>query len=212
MKTWEESHPKAKLMARKREAILTAAADTFLTAGFARASMEGIAASAEVSIMTLYRHVRNKEDLFQAVILRACDPDDASDLARHVSLLQRPLKEALVQIGMMFQDRLMLPQTVALLRVVMIESSHFPDLAAMAYQGCVSSQEERLAAFLGEHGETSSVDAPGCLTLAKVFISGLIGSEMLRVLLSMPAPTAAERLTRSTDVTKALLSALHKAG
>jgi TetR/AcrR family transcriptional regulator, mexJK operon transcriptional repressor len=210
MKTWTDDHPKAKLMASKRAAILAAAQKTFLTEGFARASMEGIAASARVSIMTLYRHTRNKDDLFQAVISRACNPDDASEMARQATLMKMPLHEALVQIGMMFQDQILMSQTVALLRVVMLETSNFPELAHMAYRGFVVSQEERLAAFLGERSETRGVKASRRLNLSKAFINGLIGNDLLRVLLGMSAPTQQERRTRSSEVTQSIISALQE--
>ena len=60
MRSWSSEHPKAKLIARKRSAILAAARDAFLSCGFEGASMESIAGSAGVSIMTLYRHARSR--------------------------------------------------------------------------------------------------------------------------------------------------------
>ena len=89
MREWSPDHPKAKLMARKRAAILASARDAFLRQGFEGTSMEGIAAQADVSTMTLYRHVRSKDDLFAAVIADACDPDDATEQAEVEHLLQQ---------------------------------------------------------------------------------------------------------------------------
>ena len=44
MKDWPTDHPKAKLMARKRAAILDAAREAFLRDGYEGTSMEEIAA------------------------------------------------------------------------------------------------------------------------------------------------------------------------
>src|SRR5690349_15571641 len=68
VKDWAPDHPKAKLMARKRAAIVDAAREAFVRDGYGGASMERIAKDAGVSIMTLYRHAEGKDDLFSAVI------------------------------------------------------------------------------------------------------------------------------------------------
>ena len=70
MRTWSEDHPKARLLERKQEAIKVAAKELFLRHGYANTTMEMVAAHAGVSIMTLYRHFRGKDVLFEAVIQR----------------------------------------------------------------------------------------------------------------------------------------------
>ena len=72
VKTWSADNPKAALMARKRAAIVDAALAAFLGAGYAEASVNAIAASAGVSIKTLYRHFESKDELFAAVMQAAC--------------------------------------------------------------------------------------------------------------------------------------------
>ncbi|WP_405057881.1 TetR/AcrR family transcriptional regulator [Kribbella sp. NBC_01505] len=52
----------------KREAILDGARTTFAREGYSRASIETIAAEAEVSSRTLYNHFGDKARLFEAVI------------------------------------------------------------------------------------------------------------------------------------------------
>jgi len=51
----------------RRERILLAAARVFLKKGFRLASMEDIAAAADVAIGTIYHHFRNKEHLFTSL-------------------------------------------------------------------------------------------------------------------------------------------------
>jgi len=79
MRTWPEDHPKARLLERKQEAIKAAAKELFLLHGYASTTMEMVAARAGVSIMTLYRHFRGKDVLFQAVILYLCSQKVAHD-------------------------------------------------------------------------------------------------------------------------------------
>jgi len=52
----------------KRQAILKAATDRFLRDGYARVSVDAIAAAAGVGKQTVYGHFGNKEQLFLAVI------------------------------------------------------------------------------------------------------------------------------------------------
>ena len=123
MKDWPAEHPKAKLMARKRAQILAAAREAFLRLGYEGSSMEAIAAGADVSIMTLYRHAESKDDLFAAVIASACDPNDPAEQAQFARLMNKPFGEMLVALGMISQHRLAAPETVALMRVVMSETA-----------------------------------------------------------------------------------------
>ena len=53
---------------RKRAAIVNAALDLFLREGFARASVDAIAAAAGVSKRTIYNHYQDKESLFLSVV------------------------------------------------------------------------------------------------------------------------------------------------
>jgi AcrR family transcriptional regulator len=53
----------------RRSAILTAARWRFLNFGFAKTSLEDIAKRANISRTLLYRHFKDKEDIFRAVFV-----------------------------------------------------------------------------------------------------------------------------------------------
>ena len=197
MKTWAPDHPKAKLMARKRSAILDAARDAFLKLGYEGTSMEAIAEAAGVSIMTLYRHAESKDDLFAAVIGNACDPDDEEDRAEFERLLRKPLAEVLVAIGIFAQQRLSDPATVALLRAVMAETSRFPDLAQTAYRGFVGHLEDMVEQVLAQKDESREVSKPARRKLAALFIDRLFGANMLRLLLGLGGTSVTEQKQRA---------------
>ena len=84
--------------------------------------MEGIASAAGASIITLYRHAERKEDLFAAVIANSCDHSSQDKQAELIEMMRMPLKDVLVKVGILFQDKLTSPQSIALLRVVMTSS------------------------------------------------------------------------------------------
>jgi TetR/AcrR family transcriptional repressor of mexJK operon len=197
MKDWAVDHPKAKLMARKRAAILAAAKDIFLASGYEGASMEAIAAAADVSIMTLYRHAESKDDLFAAIIASACDPNGEAEQAEHHRLMRMPLPETLAGVGLVAQQRLADPQTVSLLRAVMAEVARFPGLAETAYQSFVGHQEQWVAFILASKDESRHLDDAERQRLAHLFIDRLFGSDILRVLLGLAGVTPSQQRERA---------------
>ena len=208
MKDWSADHPKAKLMARKRTAILDAAREAFLRDGYEGTTMEGIAASAGVSIMTLYRHAAGKDTLFAAVVASACHPADQAERTEIEDALQKPLEDVLVYVGLMFQERLASPMTTALFRVVMVETTRSPHLVDMAYSGLIGTHEDALNAFLGQRTETATLDAGQRRKLSAAFLDRLVGMDNLRVLLGLEGASEAARLARARAATAELLSAL----
>lgn len=208
MKSWPDNHPKAKLMARKREAILLAATEAFLEQGYEGASMEGIAATAGVSVMTLYRHVKNKDDLFAAVVSGACALSDEAEAQEFQVILKRPFREILIFIGVLFQKRLTSPQSTALLRAVMVESGRFPNLAEMTYRGLVSNHLEMFKSFLATRPELHHLSNRKRHPLGVAFIDQLFGANIVRVLLGLDDIGANERRTRAEAAADRLLAAL----
>lgn len=211
MKNWAPDHPKAKLMARKRSAILAAAKDIFLRLGYEGASMEQIAAAADVSIMTLYRHAESKDDLFAAVIAGACNPDDEAEQAQFAQLMQRPLDEVLVAVGMIAQQRLADAETVALMRAVMAEATRFPHLGDTAYTGFVGNLELFAQHVLANKSETNGLGEAEHKRLGALFIDRLFGADMLRILLGLGGISPAEQQRRAERARDEIMAQLQGA-
>ena len=206
MRDWSSDNPKAKLMAGKRAVILAAARAAFLRAGFGGASMEGIAAEAGVSIMTLYRHARTKQDLFQAVVTQACAPAEGDPEAEeHRAMLARPLGDFLFYIGCRFQRRLTEPEALALMRAVITESAASPDLAGLVYDELVQVRTNHLTDYLAGRPEASGLDVARCATLSTAFVDRLIGADLLRALLGLGEPRADAQERRASDARDRLL-------
>jgi len=208
MKAWPDDHPKARLMACKRAAILGAAKEAFLRVGYEGASMEAIAAAAGISIMTLYRHARSKDELFGAVILNACDcTHDALDPS-NAALMQCPLRDLLALVGDLFQQKITKAETVALFRAVMVETVRFPHLAEAAYRSFVEEWEIVLDGFLAHRAEFRDIEAPARRRLVTSFIDYLVGLDALRVLFGLAPSSVSEHKRRSIEAAERFLTAM----
>lgn len=208
MKTLYREHPKAKLMVRKRAAILAAAKRSFLELGYGGTSMEGVAKEANVSIATLYRHAGSKDDLFAAVISSACDLDDESEPALRAVLLEKPLGDLLFWAGVTAQKRALDPDAVALMRTVITEASRFPGLAEMAHESLLGHLRNLVIYIIGLKPEAAHLDEVRRATLAGEFVDRVLGVQMLNALLGLPGPSEHEQEKRSRAATDALIEAL----
>jgi TetR/AcrR family transcriptional repressor of mexJK operon len=140
--------------ARKRRAILDAAAEVFLRSGYRGASMDEIAALAGVSKQTVYKHFADKERLFSEIVTGAVDA--ASDpVYEEVHRLQDSgdLEADLRDLARRQLTKVMQPRLLALRRLVIAEAGRFPELGRVFYErgpgrtiAALADTFERLAA------------------------------------------------------------------
>jgi TetR/AcrR family transcriptional repressor of mexJK operon len=122
--------------ARKRQAILQAATEVFLSNGYLGASMDEVAAKAAVSKQTVYKQFADKEHLFAEIILGttaqivdgfarayAKDLDEATDA-----------RAALRELARRFLDSLMQPDVLRLRRLVLAEADRFPEISGAWFE------------------------------------------------------------------------------
>ncbi|BCM92316.1 hypothetical protein IAD21_04195 [Abditibacteriota bacterium] len=120
------SEARAKRARKKQEQILEGAQRAFLQYGYARASTDLIAQSAGVSKQTLYAHYENKPQLLSAVLRHLLD-----EVNFPMSAPELGLREALRQLAMEVLRRMMQAQYLALLRVIIAEAPHHPEIAEL---------------------------------------------------------------------------------
>jgi TetR/AcrR family transcriptional regulator, mexJK operon transcriptional repressor len=113
----------------KHKAILRAATEVFLREGYARASVDSIAAAAGVGKQTVYGHFGNKQQLFLAVVEEAreaagVNPDtddvvitDSGDTRADLQATGERLLRAMLE-----------PENAALHRLTIAELTHHPEL------------------------------------------------------------------------------------
>lgn len=115
-----------------RERILGAATELLLTHGYGATSVEAVARRAHVAKRTLYHRFRDKTALTIAVVVRLID---AVRPPPEVPLVEgHGLEEVLVHLGSLILRAALTPRVLALHRLIVAESSRFPDLATAVEQ------------------------------------------------------------------------------
>jgi AcrR family transcriptional regulator len=118
--------------ARKRRAILHAAAEVFLHHGYVGASMDEVAARAAVSKQTVYKQFGDKERLFAEIVL-GTTADVVDGLARaYADTLDEATdaSKAFRELARRFLGTLTQPGVLQLRRLVIAEADRFPGICA----------------------------------------------------------------------------------
>ena len=144
-----ESDPSGKDRQRSRsgetrQRILQAAGEAFRAQGYARSTTRGIAAAAEVTEVTLFRHFTSKENMFQAVV------DHFGNVQGMIAGLEARLsgdvRADLIMIGGVLA-KVMIERADSMLMMV-CEASHFPEIRAVG-----AGNPRRLRAMLARYLE-----------------------------------------------------------
>lgn len=122
--------------ARKRQAIVDAARTLFLRNGYAGTSMDDIAALAEVSKQTVYKHFTDKQRLFAEIITSDIAPIQASRAQELAAMMPESddLERDLREFARLHLAQVMQPQLLRMRRVLIGEGERFPDLARGWYE------------------------------------------------------------------------------
>jgi TetR/AcrR family transcriptional regulator, mexJK operon transcriptional repressor len=133
--------------ARKRLTILSAGHDLFLTNGYQGTSVDQIAASAEVSKQTVYKHFGDKHELLLAIVNNALESAVSQFLDRIEALADTADLEAdLTALAADYLRMVLQEPVVQLRRLVIAEANRVPELAQLYYD---QAPARTLAAFAG---------------------------------------------------------------
>jgi len=120
--------------ARKRQTILEAGHDLFLTNGYQGTSVDQIAALAAVSKQTVYKHFGDKHELLLAIVSNALDATVSPFLERIAALAQSTdLESDLVVLAGDYLRAVSRGPVVQLRRLVIGEANRLPELAQQYY-------------------------------------------------------------------------------
>lgn len=166
------------LTEKKRTDILNAATTVFLEQGYERASMEGVARTAECSKATLYNYFSSKESLLDAVVraygtnflTRAAD-DLYSQDSRHLPLSERLQRFGEGMLGAMTSDW----KGLQLYRMVIGEAGH-SGIGDIFYESGVRESMNALSALMEQHIEAGDLQLARPDLRAKQF-SALVKAE-----------------------------------
>lgn len=150
--------PARGLRPEKRDAILRAARRIFATMGFARATIDAIASEANVSTRTLYKHFRNKDELFATVLegsAAAVADDYEASVRAGVAAAGTARERLFILARAATKQALGHPEHFAMIRQISNETAHFPAgvLAAWRKAGPDRVQRETIAQLRALHDE-----------------------------------------------------------
>jgi len=170
----------------KQDAVLAAAQQIFLEAGYAAASMDAVAARANVSKATIYAHFANKRALFEAMIADRCEVAFAG---LQVPASYGDAHQALYELAVHFIRLIMEPEAVALHRVILGEAPRLPEVGEAFYSvGPVRARKRLMELFtdLTQRGLLAmpEEDMP---IVTNLFIGMLKSDIHMRAVLGLPA-------------------------
>lgn len=174
----------------KRQSIVDAARELFVSQGYGAVSMEAIARAAGVSKATLYAHFASKDQLFASIINEACQ---SNVMVR--DLLPGPedgLRQGLVLIAQRMLGFFLEERTLAIHRVVIAESLRFPELGQAFYDNGPAVFLREFGAWLTEQAQAGRMVVPDPESAAGQFVGLLRTGLFLRALLGLePRPDTA---------------------
>ncbi|HAK91114.1 TetR/AcrR family transcriptional regulator [Massilia timonae] len=202
-------HTPIRLTDRKRSAILAAAAEQFRVHGYEAASMDAIAALAEVSKRTVYNHFSSKEELFAETVMQMFESS-----AGELELGYRPersLRAQLVELMALKMRTLADPEFIALARVAIGEAIHAPErtLPILARLG---EREEGVTAWIRAAQADGKLKA-GDPSFAATLLQGQIKTFAFWPQIAMgAAPLAPQEQERVIDAAVSMFLSYFAAG
>lgn len=152
----------------KRASIVRAALEVFLREGYARASVDAIAAAAGVSKRTIYDYYGDKRQLF----LSTLEETKQAQAAAFQELLDRTLGQvddveaALIHFGREFAtEMLRSAERAAVMRLTIAEAAHFPSLLERTSTN--TAVQRALADRLAELAGRGLLDVPDPMEAAE---------------------------------------------
>jgi AcrR family transcriptional regulator len=167
---------------RKIERVIDAAKRLFLDHGFSATSMDAVAKRAAVSKATLYAYFPSKKNLFASLIETECQTmmQELPVLGLDKGL-ETALRSFARQYVGMFLDR----RHLTVCRILVNESSQFPELCRLFYESGPNATIRRLAGMLEEAKAQALLDFDDSILAATQFLSLIRGEIPLRTVLCM---------------------------
>jgi TetR/AcrR family transcriptional regulator, mexJK operon transcriptional repressor len=179
--------------------LIVAAEDIFLAKGYHTATMSDVAKAAGMSKKTVYTMIESKAELFGALLTHRHSllnfPEPHSDWTIHDLLTANLI--ALARF-------LLSPGQIAILRLIMAEYTHSPDLGRVFHRNRVNKAKSRLESCLTEIALQQGCPAALAKEMAAMLFGMAIGEFHLGVLIGFRAPptrqTLEKRVRQAVDI------------
>jgi|GEM_PF-3328492 len=184
---------------RKRREILKAAQEIFLSEGYVLASMDKIAAQAQMTKQTVYRYFTSKIDLFQAT-LRQMGKSYGEGFLVH---LENPdTREALLGFAKDFIHFHLSGEHIATIRLLVAESAKAPEITSSFLSIGPDNKDATLSSFFSERLNIEDTE-----TIIRLWTSMLLAPRS-GVLMGMKKPNQQQIDDHAKEATDFLLAAI----
>lgn len=169
--------------AERMAILLRAAEDIFLAKGYHSATMDDVAQAAGMSKKTVYQLIRSKSELFMAL------------LDHYQTLLIFPTPESdwseekiLVEYLLALAHFLLSPQQTTIIRLIMAEYTHSPELGRIFHQSRVKKAKSRLEVCLSDIAARKNVQLRDVGEMSAMLFGMTLGEFHLSVLIGFRSP------------------------
>ena len=207
MSSADERRPGRPVDQAKHDAIIAAAADSFFELGYAASTIEGIAARAGVSKVTVYNHFGDKRALLAAAVTR-----EAEKMRTHFAIdacSTASLPERLRTIGAAMVAFLSRPEMIQFDRRIAAETEHEPDIGLAFLDNGPRRMKAAFAALLERADRTGELTVPDPLLAAEQFASMCKGMGDLERRFGAP-PDPAQDASRVDGAVEVFLKAYRR--
>jgi len=165
----------------KKKAVLKAALRLFLEQGYGATSMDAIAREAGVSKATLYAHLKNKEELFEA-ITTSCARLNAT-LHPVFEAGHQDIRAELLSFARDHVALLLSPEGAAMYRIVIAEAPRFPELGRAFFENGPAIRHGAMVDYLKTADERGLLKVDDARRAASEFFGMIGGMLHLRAML-----------------------------
>lgn len=182
---------------KRRQAILDAARAVFLEQGYGASSLNDIVSVSGGSLATLYDLFGGKAGLFQEMIEQECE--NFFGALRAEDLDEQPLREALRVVARQFFDGVIQQPKMSLLRLVVAEAAHFPELGSTFYSAGPARGREMVSTYLEKQSRRGLLQVDDPMRAADVFIGLVLGEYQMKVLCGEDVKLSSKEIDRYLD-------------
>jgi AcrR family transcriptional regulator len=188
------------------QSIIAAATPLFLAEGF-DVSMDRVAQAAGLSRQSVFNHIGTKERLFREVVS-----------AIHLRLMDflphlpetNDTRSFLTAFAIAYSEAACDPEGMALHKLLIAESNHFPDLARLSRSLGLTRAIPLISQFLKARMAEGSLRQVDPELTAESFLSAVVGVSRFRVLLGEPLQTQERRDARLHNTVEIFVQGLAK--
>jgi TetR/AcrR family transcriptional repressor of mexJK operon len=187
------------LPATRMQQLVIAAEQTFLDKGYHAATMSDVAAAAGMSKKTVYQLIESKEQLFGMLLAYR-----EESLTFPVPRPEWTARQTLIQHMLCLARFLLSPQQISILRLIMGEYTHSPDLGRVFHQTRVKRAKHRLETCLLKVPLFDGMKAAELREISALLFGMALGEFQIGVLLGFRAPPSKtvleQRVTSAVDI------------